>query len=190
MTAVAELQNLPKWRRILLLLASFLGLFAGLCAVFAFIITVAEAWLEQAQAQWPEARANVQRCGLDVYTHNPESYWIDCSVSYTVRGEQIVAQVHSRSTPAPQRIIWQYPPGEFERLQKWVEEHPVGTPITVHYDAANHKKAVLVNTDMPLGGPRTPGNLWLLGAFGVSCALLLTIARITRPRFAAVSGNG
>jgi hypothetical protein len=57
MTAVAELQNLPKWRRILLLLASFLGLFAGLCAVFAFIITVADAWLEQAQAQWPEARA-------------------------------------------------------------------------------------------------------------------------------------
>ena len=103
MTAVAELQNLPKWRRILLLLASFLGLFAGLCTLLMLVVTVAEAWVEHAQAKWPETTAQVQRCELAPYTYNSESYWIDCSVSYTVRGEQIVSQVHSRSTPAPQR---------------------------------------------------------------------------------------
>jgi hypothetical protein len=81
-----------------------------------------------------------------------------------VGGEEIVSRVHSRSTPAPRRVIWQYPPGQFQRLQEWVDAHPEGTPILVHYDPANHSKAVLVATDMPLGGPRTPGNVKLLGS--------------------------
>ena len=54
---------------------------------------------------------------------------IDCSVSYTVRGEEIVSHVYSRSTPAPRRVIWQYPPQQFEVLQGWVDAHPKGTPI-------------------------------------------------------------
>jgi hypothetical protein len=190
MTMVGELQNLPKWRGLVLLLASFLGLLAGLCALFALVVSAAQAWVEHAQAQWPDVTAQVQRCGLDIYTRDPESYWIDCSVSYMVRGEEIVSHVHSRSTPVPQRVIWQSPPGQFERLQEWVDGHPEGTQIIVHYDPVNRKKVVLVVTDMPLAGPRTPGNLRLLGVFAVSCALLLTIAQITRPRPAALSGGG
>jgi hypothetical protein len=69
-----------------------------------------------------------------------------------------------------------------QQLQEWVDEHPEGTPIAVHYDPANRKKAVLVTTDMPLGRPRTPDNLKLLGFFAVSCAVLLTVARVARPR--------
>jgi hypothetical protein len=168
------------WRGWLLLLTGFFGLFAGLCTVFALVVTAAEAWVEHPQAQWPQATARVQRCGLDVYTHNPETYWIGCSLSYTVRGEDVVSHIHSRAIPAPSR--WQYPAGRFEQLQEWVDEHPEGTPITVHYDPANHKKAVLVTTDMPLAGPRTPGNLKLLGFCAVSCAVLVTIVRIARPR--------
>jgi hypothetical protein len=185
MTTVSELQNLPKWRGLVLLLASFLGLFAGLCTVFALVVTAAQAWQEHAHAQWPEATAQVQRCGLDIYTHKPESYRIDCSVSYKVRGEEIVSYVYSRSTPAPRRVISQYPPQQFERLQEWVDAHPEGTPIAVHYDSANHSKAVLVATDMPLGEPRMPDNLRLLGVAAASCLVLLAIARITWPRSAA-----
>jgi hypothetical protein len=175
----------PGWRGWVMLL----GLFAGLCTVFALVVTAAEAWVEHTQAQWPQATARVQRCGLDIYIHKPESYWIDCSLSYTVRGEEIVSHVHSRSTPAPRRVIYQNPAGQFEQLQVWVDEHPEGTPITVHYDPANHKKIVLVTTDMPRGGPRTPSNLKLLGFFAMSCAALLAIARIARPQ-AAVRGFG
>jgi hypothetical protein len=187
MTKVSELQNLPKWRGLVLLLASFLGLFAGLCTVFALVVTSAQAWQDHAHAQWPEAAALVQRCGLDIYMHKPESYRIDCSVSYTVRGEEIVAHVYSRSTPAPRRVIWQSPPQQFETLQEWVDAHPKGTPIAVHYDPASHMKAVLVATDMPLGGPPTPGNLRLLGIAAASCLVLLSIARITWPRSIAVN---
>lgn len=189
MTTASEQQNPPKWRRLVLLLASFLGLTAGLCAVFALVGTAAEAWVEHARAQWPEATARVERCDLDIYPHDSKYYWIDCSVSYTMRGEEIVSHIHSRTTPAPGRFISQYPPGQFERMQEWVDEHREGTLITVHYDPANYKKAVLVVTDMPRGGPQTKGNLTLLGVFAVSCVLLLTIARITRPRSAALSGG-
>jgi hypothetical protein len=173
-----------------MLVAGFLGLFAALCTVFVLVVTAAEAWVEHAQSQWPKATARVQRCGLDIYIHKPESYWIDCTLSYTVRGEEIVSHVHSRSTPAPRRVISQYPARQFEQLQDWVDEHPEGTSIAVHYDPANHKKAVLVTTDMPLGGPRTSDNLKLLGFFAVSCAVLLAIARLARPRTAAVRGIG
>jgi|SRR5450631_3210087 len=157
----------------------------GLCAVLALVVTAAQAWQEQ--TQWPEAMAQVQRCGLDIYTHQPESYRIDCSISYKVRGEEIVSHVYSRSTPAPRRIIWQYPPQQFESLQEWVDAHPEGTPIAVHYDPASPTKAVLVVTDMPLGGPQTPANLRLLGIAAASCIVLLAIARITRPQSAALT---
>jgi hypothetical protein len=189
MTIVSELQNLPKWRGLVWLLASFLGLFAGLCTVFTLVVTAAQASQDHAHAQWPEATAQVQRCDLDNYAHQPEWYRIDCSVSYTVRGEEIVSHVYSLSTPGPRR--WEYPQQQLqqqlERLQEWVDAHPKGTPIAVHYDPASHRKAVLVVTDMPRGGPPTPGNLKLLGIAAASCVVLLAIARITRPRSIAVN---
>jgi len=188
MTPIRMTQGLSRWRGWLLLLTGSFGLFAGLCTVFMLIVTVAVAWVEHPQAQWPEATARVQRCGLDVYTHNPETYWIDCSLIYTVHGEDVVSHIHSRTISAPSR--WEYPKGQLEQLQGWVDEHPEGTPITVHYDPANHKKAVLVTTDMPLGGPQTPGNLKLLEFSAVSCLVLLTLARVIRPRGATVGGEG
>jgi len=158
-----------------------LGLLAGLCSIFALVVSLAEGCQEHAQAQWPEAMARVQTCGVDIYMQEPESYWIDCRISYLVGAEEIVTKVHSRITPAPRGVIWQYPAMQIGLMQEWVDAHPQGTPVPVHYDPANHKKAVLVPTDMPLGGPRTPGNLKLLGVAAGSCALLLAIARITRP---------
>lgn len=121
-----------------------LGLFMGLCSVFALVVTVAQGWQEHAQGQWPKATALVQRCGVDIYTNKPEAYWIDCRISYLVDAEEIVTEVHSRSTPAPRRVIAQYPAMQVALMQDWVDAHPQGTPIPVHYDPANHKKAVLV----------------------------------------------
>jgi hypothetical protein len=187
MTTMDESQNLPKGRGYVLLVTGFFGLFAALCTVFALFVTAGEGWVEHAQAQWPRATARVQRCDVDICTHNPDTYWIDCSLSYTVRGEDVVSHVHSRSIPAPSR--WQYPTGQLEQLQGWVDEHPEGTPIVVHYDPANHKRAVLVTTDMPMGGPQTRNNLKLLGFCAVSCVVLLAIARIVRARVGGVRGQ-
>ena len=68
MTDAGELKNLPKGRRLVLLFASLLGLTAALCTVFALVVTAAEAWQDHVHAQWPEASAQVQQCGLDIYT--------------------------------------------------------------------------------------------------------------------------
>jgi hypothetical protein len=190
MTMVDGPLNQLKGRGCVMLAAGFLGLFAALCTVFALFVTAAQGWVEHAQALWPQATARVQRCGLEIYTHKPETYWIDCSVRYTVRGEDIVSHVRSRSTPAPRRVISESPAGEFDHMQDWVDQHPEGTPITVRYDPANHKKAVLVTTDMPLGGPRTPNNLKLLGFSAVSCVVLLGISRVARVGVAGVRRVG
>jgi hypothetical protein len=168
------------------LVVAGLGLFAGLCSIFVLVVTVAQGWREHAQTQWPQATALVQRCGVDIYTHKPEAYWIDCRVSYLVGAEQIVTKVHSRSTAAPRRVISPQPARQIGLMQEWVDEHPPGTSVAVHYDPANHKQAALVATDMPLGGPLTPDNLKLLGITTGSCAFLLAIAGITRSSYGVV----
>jgi hypothetical protein len=187
MTNPGVLQNLPKGRRIVLTLAGFLCLFSGLCAVVMLVATAAMAWQDRVHVQWPEATAQVEQCSLDPYEPDPKYYRIDCSISYTVRGEQIVSHIHSRTTPDPRRVIWESQPPQFEKLQEWVDAHPQGTPIAVHYDPASHGKAVLVVTDMPLGGSQTPVSLWLLEVAAASCVVLLAIARIMRPRSMTVN---
>jgi hypothetical protein len=185
MTTPGAPQNQPRWRGLAVAVPGLLGLTAGLCTIFALVVTMAEAWVENAQARWPNAEARVEKCGVDIYTHRPEAYWIDCSIRYTVRGDEIVSHIHSRSTPAPRHVILQYPAQQVEKLQEWVDQHPEGTPILVHYDPANPKKAVLLTTDMPLGGRRTPDSLKLLTLFAVTCVVLLTIARVARVRTVA-----
>src|SRR6266567_6179368 len=55
MTTADVSKRPPGWRGWLLLLAGFFGLFAGLCTVFALVVTAAEGWVEHVQAQWPTA---------------------------------------------------------------------------------------------------------------------------------------
>jgi hypothetical protein len=163
--------------------------FSGLCTVFVSVGTAAQAWQEHAQARWPEVTGRVDRCGVDIYTHTPEAYWIDRRISYLVGAEGIVTEVHSRSTPAPRRVISQHPAMQIGLMQEWADAHPPGTPIVVYYDPADHTKVVLVATDMPLGGPRTPSNMKELEISAGSFLVLLTIARITRPRSLWQSGR-
>ena len=166
-----------------------MGLFAGLCTIFALIVTAAEAWQEHAQAQWPEVTARIQQCRVE-YSKGSQAgaldnrsgyYYIVCRISYLLGTEEIAAGVHSRSAPAPNLLTKNDPWAKVNQLQSWVDAHPRGKPIAVHYDPANHRKAVLVATDMPLGGPRSPANLRLLGILAAASVVLLTIARIARP---------
>lgn len=174
------LHNLPKGRRLVMTLAGFFCLFSGLCTVFMLVVTAALAWQDRVHAQWPEATAQVQRCGLYPYPPDPKYDRIDCSVSYTVRGEEIVSHVYSRTTLDPRQIIWESSPPQFERMQEWVDAHPKGTPIAVHYDPANHGKAVLLATDMPLAGSQTSFCLRMLEIAAVSCVVLLALVRMVQ----------
>jgi hypothetical protein len=160
---------------------TLLVVLSGLCTIFLSVVTAAQAWQEHARGRWPEATARVDRCGLDqTSSGRREKYYIHCRLSYEVGREQEVTSIYSSNVPSPE--IWQYPPNQIGPLEEWVDEHPPGTPIAVHYDPADHKKAVLV-TAMPLGGPRTPSNMKQLEVWAGGFLILLMIARITRPRF-------
>ncbi len=169
-------------------IATLLGCFMGLCSVFALIATAAGAWEERAEAHWPEAMASVEACGLDLYRKStgrgpdrPEAYYIDCRLSYGANGKTIVTKVKSRHSQWANRAAWPDPWIKIRQMQAWVDGHPEGTLIAVHYKPANPKTVALVGTDMPLGESRTPDNLMLLEFFAAACAVLLTIARVVRP---------
>ena len=161
---------------------AFLCLFAGMCTIFALVVTVGEAWQEHAQAQWPQATARVERCRMrQTSTRRRQAYYVDCRLSYTAANEQILAELYSRNAPSP--AVWQYPRQHlYEQFEEWIEQHPPGTAIAVRYDPAKPQKAILVATDTPFGGPHTPNNLKLLEIVAASFVVLFAIARITRPR--------
>ena len=158
-----------------------LAVLFGLCTVFASVVTVAEAWQEHLQTRWPEVTARLDKCGLTrTSTGRRERFYIRCRLSYAVGTEQHTANVYSRNVPSPE--VWQYPPNQIAPFEEWVNEHPQGTLIEVRYDPTDHAKIVLVAANMPGGGPRTPNNVKLLEFLAGSFLVLLTIARITRPR--------
>ena len=160
----------------------------GLCTIFASVVTAAQAWQEHAQARWPEATAHVDKCGLKQRsTGRREGYYIYCRLSYVVGSEWNVTNVYSDNVPS--RNIWQYPPNQIAPFEEWVDQHPPGTPTVVRYDPVDHTKVVLVANYMPRGGPRTPNNVKLLEFLAGSFLVLLTIARITRPRSLGQSGS-
>ena len=166
-----------------------MGFVAGLCTLFALVVTVAEAWQEHVQAQWPETTARVDRCYLhQTSTRRRDRYYIDCRLSYAVGTEQIAAHVYS--APVPSREVPQYPPNQIGPLEDWVDGHPPGTEMTVRYNPAKHNNMVLVARDMPrAGGPHTVNNLKLLGFFTVSSVLLLSLARVWRLKSDAVAAS-
>ena len=62
----------------------------GLCTVFAGVVTVAEAWQEHVQAQWPEVAARVDECGLQrTSSGRREKFHIRCRLSYAVGTEAV-----------------------------------------------------------------------------------------------------
>jgi hypothetical protein len=173
-------ETVPKSRLTWLGLMAFVAL-SGLCTIFAFVVTAAQAWQEHAHTRWPEVTAHVYRCGLEQTSIRlRQKYHIHCHLMYEVGAEQHVANFYSRNLPSPK--IWQYPPNQIGRLEKWVNDHPPGTPIFLRYDPADHTKMELVATDTPLGGPRLPSNVKQLEVWAGSFVSLLTLARLTRPR--------
>ncbi len=166
-----------------------MGCFLGLCTIFTLLVTGFEAWQEHAQAQWPEVTASLQSCGIRVsrkgysgpYDSRGGAYYIRCRIRYQVGAEETDTNIYSTSVRAPNLLNRQDPWAAVCELQAWVDTHPPGTPITVHYHPNHHQQAVLAATDMPQGGPRTPGNLKMLGITAAACAALLAIARLARP---------
>lgn len=152
---------------------ALLGLFCGACAIFVLVAAASDAWHERAQKGWPVAAATIERCGLDSYYPFQRDgggvVWnIDCRVAYSANGDQGESRIRSRSARGN---------AEIEEMRRWVAGHPSGSSITIHYDPADARRVVLVETDMPFSGPRTPNNLKLLLIASVLCVVFLAVAR-------------
>ncbi len=168
-----------------------LGLFAGLCTIFALVATGIEAWQENSESKWPQTVAHVDRCYLhQSSTRKRDRYYIDCRLSYRVGTEQLAAHVYSARVPS--REVAQYPPNQIGPLEDWVSAHPPGTEMAVRFDPEKHSKIVLVATDMPRsGGPHIANDLKLLGFFAALSVALLALGRVGRRRSdSAAGGNG
>jgi len=163
----------PPKGSLLWLVLIVMVIFSGLCTIFVSVVTAALAWQEHAQERWPQVTARVDSCELDQWSGGTrESYRILCRLSYAVGAEQNVTNLYSGHV-SPKRI---------GPLADWMDEHPPGTPIVVRYDPGHPTKAVPVANGMLLGGPHTSNNVKLLEVVAGTFLVLLTIARITRPR--------
>ncbi|MGA8270637.1 MAG: DUF3592 domain-containing protein [Candidatus Sulfotelmatobacter sp.] len=153
--------------------------FSGLCTIFVSLVTTAQAWQEHAQSRWPEVTARVDRCDLAQWSGGTrESYYILCRLSYAVGAEQNVTTLHSGHLS----------PKHDGPLAEWIDEHPPGTSIAVRYDPTHPTKVVPLETGMLIGGPHTANNMKLLEVVAGTFLVLLTIMRLTRPRFVEQSG--
>jgi hypothetical protein len=180
MPANGTLAVRTTWRGLVMLA----GAFFAVCAAFTALITAIEAWQEHVQARWPDATAQIRSCVIDVAYSEEKYVHIVCSVRFVAEKATIEATVTSRKARAPDKVLFRWPAnqvGETE-MQSWVDGHPAGTSIQVHYDPANHAKVVLVDADMPLGDARTPGNLRVLGIFTAISAPVLALGLIVRRR--------
>ena len=176
------MEPIPKRRMTWRAALGLFAVFSGLCTIFVLVVSLAEGWQEHLQAQWPQANARIQRCQMAMHHGNrrSETWNIECRISYLVGDEEIISRVASRSVPSSRTAIWQYPPNQDGQMQHWVDTHPHGTPMAVRYDPADHRHAVIVETDMPRGGPHTPDNLKLLTVCAVAFVVLFTLARLLR----------
>jgi len=157
-------------------LVGLLGLFFGLCAIFAAVVSAAEAYREHVQSGWPEATARIQECSVEPYepfrSDGSGKIWhIECRIMYAPDSQEIATRIRSRSAPHGADIA---------PLDQWVAEHPRLTIIAIRYDPSDHKRAIAAGTDMPYTGPRTPQNLKLLLIFALGCVVFLAFARLIR----------
>jgi hypothetical protein len=139
---------------------------------------VNDAWREHVELSWPQTTATIKKCSLDPYvplrSASRTPVWhIQCRLNYSAESIQIENNIRSRSTTAG----WG---GHIDLMAQWVAKHPSGSPIVVHYNPSDTKTAVLIDTDMPDAGPRTPNNLKLLLISSVAFVGLFTIARLSR----------
>lgn len=161
---------MQKLRGIVLLL----GCFTTLCSLLAALATAFDAWRDHVHAGWPAAQARVADCEIHEYQSQGNSYGIRCRFTYVAAGQDAAARIDSRPVTDPARVIWQSAGSVgLGELQAWVDAHPAGTQVELHYDPARPDSAALVHTDMPLAGPRAPGDLRVLRLFAILSLVLL-----------------
>jgi hypothetical protein len=129
-----------------------LGAFAGLCTLFALIVSVADGVRETTQKSWPQATATIENCSVEPHVplRRHGAVWqIQCRIHYRADSDEIEASIGSRNTTSGSG-------GDAEGMRRWVARHRSGSQLVVHYNPGDHKEAVLPPLTCPTRGHERP----------------------------------
>jgi hypothetical protein len=158
--------------------AALLGLFAGLCAIFAIFVTLADWHDETTQAGWPIISAIVERADVVASARAPKdgggTVWsLRYRVRYELDGEQRAATLTSRSV---------FSEADAAKLQSWAAQHRKGTHIDIRYDPSQQNRAAFASAEISPASGRTQTDLILFAVAAIACGGLLALARYLRAR--------
>jgi hypothetical protein len=158
--------------------AGLLGLFAGLCAVFAACATLSDWHDDASQAHWPVVAAVVDRIDVVASTRAPKdgggTIWkLRSQVHYELNGEALTA------TPAS-RVV--YSEAEAAVLQSWAAQHRKGSHVDVRVDPSQPNRAVFASAEISAAAGRMHTDLMLLGFAAAAAAGLMMLAKFLRSR--------
>ena len=158
--------------------AGLLGLFAGLCALFAGCVTLSDWHEENTQARWPLVSAMVERMDVVAVTRGRKdsgrTEWkLRAHVRYEVDGQALTAALSSRTA---------YSEEDAARLQSWAAQHHKGSHIEIRYDPSQHNSAAIASDEVSPVASRLHSDLILFAIAAIACAGLMWLARYLRAR--------
>jgi len=158
--------------------AGLLGLFAGLCAIFAVFVTLSDWHQETTQARWPVVSAVVDRADVVASVRAPKhgggTEWkLRYRVRYELNGEARMATLTSRAV---------FSEKEAAKLQSSAAQHRKGSQIDIRSYASQDNRAVFASAEISYGADRTGTDILLFAVAVVGCAGLLALARYLRVR--------
>ena len=158
--------------------AGLLGLFAGLCAIFAGCVTLSDWYDETAQARWPVVSATVDRADIVTSMRAPKdgggkTWKLSVRMSFEANWGTRTATLFSRTV---------YSESEAARLHAWAARHRKGSHIDLRYDPSQPNRAVFASPEPGFTSDRTRTDLILFTIAAIACAGLLSLARYLRAR--------
>jgi hypothetical protein len=156
--------------------AGLLGLFAGLCAIFAVCAILIDWYHEATEARWPLVSAVVERA--DVITSERDDgsgpLWnLRARVRYAVNGVSRTATLTSRTAFSEIKA---------EQLQAWAVQYSAGRRVDIRYDPSRETRAAFAAAELSSVAGRTRTGLIFIAVAAVACVTLLALARFLGAR--------
>jgi len=149
-----------------------LGLFAGLCSIFAGVATLVDWYSEATERSWPVISAVVDHAELHASPreHGSRTIWtLRYRAHYILDGTPHAAALMSRAA-----FSW----ADAERLQDWAEQHGKGSEIDIRYDPSRDGRAAFASDEVSVN--RACGDFTLFATFAAASLALLALGWSTR----------
>jgi hypothetical protein len=158
--------------------AALLGLFAGLCAIFAGCVTLSDWHDETTHARWPTVSAVVERADVIASARTPKdgggTVWkLRYRVRYELDGEARMATLTSRTA---------FSENDAAKLQAWAAQHRKGSHIDIRVDPSRENQAAFASTEISDAIDRTRTDFILFVIAALASAGLLALAKYLRTR--------